>query len=401
MNYELRIIFVPLQVIMKKYRILLLLLWFTLTVAAQDSLRVKLDSLLRHPMFETSQVGLMVYDLTADSVLYERNARQLMRPASTMKLVTAITALDRLGGEYQFCTRICYTGSIVDGHLKGNIYCVGGFDPMISDGDVNAMAESLHGLGVDSFEGFIVADYSMKEDLDYGEGWCWDDKNPRLIPLSMGRKDTFVERMRREMECCGIQLVDAQLGEGRCPSDAWIVCQCERPIDHVMERMMKVSDNFFAEAMFYQIAASAGKRPARASAARQVVRQLIRRLGLDDSAYRIADGSGLSLYNYVSAELETMLLRMAWRNGDIYSHLYPSLPIAGVDGTLEKRMTGEFTKDNVHAKTGTLTGISSLAGYCTAFDGHQLAFSILNQGVLRNKDGKDFQDRVCTVLCEP
>ena len=82
------------------------------SVAQNDSLRIKLDSLLRNPLFETTQVGLMVYDLDADTVLYEYQARQLLRPASTMKLVTAITALDRLGGAYEYLTRIYYTGSI-------------------------------------------------------------------------------------------------------------------------------------------------------------------------------------------------------------------------------------------------------------------------------------------------
>ena len=55
---------------------------------------------------------------------------------------------------------------------------------------------------------------------------------------------------------------------------------------------------------------------------------------------------------------------------------------------------------NVKAKTGTLTGISSLAGYCTTADGHELAFAIINQGIMQNTRGKAFQDRVCKVLCE-
>jgi len=56
---------------------------------------------------------------------------------------------------------------------------------------------------------------------------------------------------------------------------------------------------------------------------------------------------------------------------------------------------------NVRAKTGTVTGISSLAGYCLAANGHQLAFCIINQGILHQKDGRDFQDKVCEVLCQP
>jgi D-alanyl-D-alanine carboxypeptidase/D-alanyl-D-alanine-endopeptidase (penicillin-binding protein 4) len=64
-------------------------------------------------------------------------------------------------------------------------------------------------------------------------------------------------------------------------------------------------------------------------------------------------------------------------------------------------MTKGPAKGNVRAKTGTLTGISSLAGYCTAANGHELAFCIINQGVLRNAQGRTFQDKVCTALCQP
>ena len=95
------------------------------------------------------------------------------------------------------------------------------------------------------------------------------------------------------------------------------------------------------------------------------------------------------------------LLRYAYRNSEIYSSLYPALPIAGEDGTLSTRMKGEYTMGNVRAKTGTVTGISSLAGYCHSANDHLLAFCIINQGVMKNADGRDFQDKVCTALCKP
>ena len=94
-------------------------------------------------------------------------------------------------------------------------------------------------------------------------------------------------------------------------------------------------------------------------------------------------------------------LSYAWHNNNIYVHLHPALPIAGVDGTLRKRMRGPFTSGNVYAKTGTVAGVSSLAGYCTAANGHHLAFSIINQGIQHHRNGRAFQDRVCTVLCQP
>ena len=386
---------------MKKYLFILLFSCLSVVALAQDSLAIRLDSLLQHPMFQTSQVGLMVYDLTADSVRYEYNSRQTMRPASTMKVVTAITALDHLGGDYQLRTRLYYTGMLEDGTLHGDIYCVGGFDPMVEPLDIRAFAQSIRDLGVNTFDGNIYADRSMKDGLEYGEGWCWDDKNPQLMALSVGRKDNFTDQLMAELRRDGVRMLDCGVGWGRCPETAALLSVRTHSIDQLLQRMMKKSDNFYAEALFYQVAKAVSEhRTARAADACTAVKRLIRRIGLDDKDYRIADGSGLSLYNYVSAELETMLLRYAWQNERIFEHLYPSLPIAGVDGTLEKRMRGTAAQGNVHAKTGTVTGISSLAGYCTTADGHVLAFSIINQGVLNSKPGRDFQDRVCKVLCE-
>lgn len=385
---------------MNRTKLFLLILWVSVSMAAQDSLRIRLDSLLRDPMFETSQVGLMVYDLTGDSALYTYNHRQLMRPASCMKLVTAITALDQLGSDYEYQTRIYYTGDIVGTTLVGNVYCVGGFDPMLTVEDVAVLASCVRRIGIDSIHGMLVADRSMKEMQDYGEGWCWDDDNPMLTPLSIGRKDNFLQVFAEEVARSGINLERARLTSSAMPANARLVGTLRRPIAEVLERMMKVSDNFYAESMLYQTAASAKKGLARASDARNISKQLFARLGLGHYPYKVADGSGLSLYNYVSAELLCVLLRHAWRTPSIRQPLLQSLPIAGVDGTLEKRMRGTAAQGNVRAKTGTLTGISSLAGYCTMKDGRQLCFAIINQGVMRNATGKAFQDRVCKVLCE-
>ena len=371
------------------------------SMAQEDSLRIKLDSLLRDPLFETTQVGLMVFDLDADTVLYQYQARQLMRPASTMKLVTAITALDRLGGAYEYKTSFYYTGTIADSVLTGNLYCVGGFDPSLTSDDVAVMAESIRQAGIRKISGTIIADKQMKEVLDYGEGWCWADDNPMLIPLSIGRKDIFLTTIRKELGRQGVNVTEAKLGgNGVMPNGARHLSTYHHSIDVILKQMLKDSDNFYAESMFYQTAASTGHRPAKASDARTLTKQFIKRLGLGNNPYKIADGSGLSLYNYVSAELLVRMLRYAHNKEEIIGHLLPALPIAGVDGTLKKRMTTGNAYGNVVAKTGTVTGISSLAGYLTTADGRPLCFAIINQGVMRSQDGRDFQDRVCQALCE-
>ena len=357
-----------------------------------QNIQYRLDSLLQSRIFETSIVGMMVYDLTADSVLYKVNERQALRPASTMKVVTAVAALDRLGGSHQFLTKLYYTGEVQDSTLYGDLYCVGGFDPAFNSDDMRAFVESVQQMR-------IVADRTMKDGDLFGEGWCWDDDNPKISPLSLGRDIDFLERFVKELSNEGIVL-DIRLSEGSLPSEARILCSRFHTMDQILQRMMKMSDNFYAEAMFYQIASSTGRRSAKAKDAASVIKQLIQKVGNGKNPYRIADGSGLSLYNYVTPELETRLLRYAYRNKNIYEHLLPSLPIAGWDGTLKTRMKGTAAEGNVKAKTGTVTGVSALAGYCTAANGHQLCFSMINQGIMNSETGRNFQDRVCNALCE-
>lgn len=370
------------------------------TLAWPQNIQTAIDRLLQNDMFKTSQVGMMIYDLDADSVIYRHNERQLMRPASTMKVITAITALDKLGGGYRFKTDLCYTGRVDSCTLVGDVYCVGGFDPRFNIDDMHAFVEALHRMGVDTIRGNVYADKTMKDDKPYGEGWCWDDDNPVLSPLLIARKDQFVARFVAELQKAGI-CITGTTGEQRKPDDANCIISRFHTIDQVLMRMLKQSDNLYAEAMYYQIAAASGQHPATAKSAREAEQQLVNRLGLDASRYKFVDGSGLSLYNYVSAELEVRLLRYAYSNQFILNHLLPALPVAGVDGTLKTRMRSAFTRSNVRAKTGTVMGVSSLCGYLTASNGHQICFSIINQGVIHGRNGRSFQDRVCSILCRP
>ena len=316
------------------------------------------------------------------------------------ELLTGITALDVLGSRYDYRTYLYYTGTIANGVLTGDVWLVGGMDPLFDDTDMHIMAETLHRVGVDSISGCIVRDVSFKEEPLLGEGWCWDDDNPQLTPLLVSRKDEFADRFKDELVKCGIA-VNAPITTDRLPKDVLLICSRSHRLTEVLEPMMKESDNLYAESMFFQIAASMGKRPATAAHARQVIKTTVAKSGVSGVPYRIADGSGLSLYNYVTPELMVSMLRYAYLKRDIMSVLYPSLPVAGVDGTLKKRMKGGPAQGNVHAKTGTLSGISSLAGYCRAANQHLLAFCIINQGIMKNAEGRDFQDKVCELLCRP
>ena len=363
-----------------------------------QNIQARLDSLTKDRMFNSTQLGLMVYDLTDDSTLYRFNARQTMRPASTMKLLTSISALDHLGARYEFRTSLYYTGSVKDSVLTGDLYCVGGMDPLFDTSDMKAFVESVKALGIHTLRGKIVEVRGFKDSDLLGEGWCWDDDNPTLSPLLIDKKDEFASRLAQMLDKDSI-FVDGPSTTGTLPKSALLLCSRSHQLVDVLEPMMKNSDNLYAESMFYQLGAATGASPAKASHGRQMILKTLKNAGVTGQ-YKIADGSGLSLYNYVTPELLAKLLIYAYRKSGIIRYLYVSLPIAGEDGTLKKRMKDSPAHLNVRAKTGTVTGVSSLAGYALAANNHMLVFSIINQGIMKADDGRNFQDKVCKALCK-
>lgn len=222
-------------------------------------------------------------------------------------------------------------------------------------------------------------------------------------PISVYRPEQyFVCTLGDMLRTEGVQF-DHPIGKhyaiGNLPDT--IVCQfyvCTRTVEQILQLMMKDSDNLHAESMFYHLAhLEAGKGASWKDGATRVG-AMMSRAGVPSSQYVIADGSGVSLYNYVTPSAEVSVLRYAYQNEHIYRHFYPALPIAGVDGTLEKRMTKGTAHTNIHAKTGTVSGVSCLAGYCRASNGNLLAFSIMNNGLIRTSIGRELQDILCQEM---
>ncbi len=209
----------------------------------------------------------------------------------------------------------------------------------------------------------------------------------------------FAERLCEQ----GIE-VDSLYEFGELPSDADSlirVASVSHSLMDVLTRALKKSDNLSAEAMLRHVALC-GKKTSHVAASDgvEVIGKLIRRLGYDPKEYCIVDGSGVSLYNYISPDLLLAFLKYAYTHSDIYASLCEALPIAGVDGTLTYRMRGTSAHKKVRAKTGTVTGVSSLAGFAQTPDNHVLGFVIINQNVLKAREARAFQDKVCVELCK-
>jgi len=388
----------------------------------EETIKLSLSRLAEEADKAYWNTGISVWDLTADSLLFSYNSHKAMRPASTQKTVTAITALSLLGANHEYHTNVYYTGEITpDSILNGDLYVVGDFDPSLTYGDVKSFASNIKNYGIRSINGTIFGDATMKELDLYGSGWCWDDvpcsNMPYLCALMFERgkigpdyskysKDLyfnpaeyFAKTLANELIALGIN-GNIRVGANAMPSsaNAKFITSNTKTIGQLLTTMMKKSDNFYAESMFYQLAnEAAGKNCSWKDGVKQV-EKMLDKIGVGSLPIIVADGSGVSLYNYISPDIEVALLRYAYKDSNIYSYLYPSLPIAGVDGTLSSRMTSGTAYNNIHAKTGTVTGCSCLCGYATASNGHLLAFSIMNNGVMKAAIGRTYQDRVCQEL---
>lgn len=358
--------------------------------------------------------GMSIYDLTTDSLIFAYNQHKMMRPASTQKVLTAIAALDLLGADHQYATTLYAKGTVADGQLTGDVYVVGDFDPMLTSQHLKQMATQVKASGISRINGRLLADVSMKDTLCLGNGWCWDDDQPFLTPLSLSGKayecsnfkinrydpaTNFMTALAAEFKAEGISIGGIGTATYRADQNGTRVCTITHTLREILTPMMKDSDNLMAESMFFQLGAEKKREAGWKDCASQV-ESVITGAGMSANWAIVADGCGLSLYNYITPGLQAAMLRYAYHNPSIFEPLYHSMPIAGVDGTLANRMKNTPAQNNVHAKTGSVTGVSTLTGYLSASNGHLIAFSIMCNGQKRAAEAREFQDRICAAMCE-
>ncbi len=164
------------------------------------------------------------------------------------------------------------------------------------------------------------------------------------------------------------------------------------PLSEIVRAMNKESDNLFAEQLFRTVAKEIGGEGSWSMGA-HVMKRYLSSIGIDTSRIAIADGSGLSRMDLVSADDVAKLLRAMHEKPKLFDAFFASLPIMGVDGTLSPRLKGTAAQGNVHAKTGFLTGDRSISGYLTTRDGEMLAFSMIgNNFTVPVREANNVQD---------
>ena len=211
----------------------------------------------------------------------------------------------------------------------------------------------------------------------------------------------FLTLFKDHLEEKGIK-VEKDIDVVKADGNSVYLASIQRDIDTILSNVNKESDNLNAEMLIYAMAYKDSGAPANADNGIAAVKRFIDSLGFSSDDYFIADGSGVSHYNLLSSELLLESLKyMYYNQKDLFDLFYNSLAIAGIDGTLMKRMKNNPAQGNVHAKTGTLKGVSNLSGYVNGANGHLLAFSILIQNFVNEYSKvRSFQNKICDLLAE-
>jgi len=230
------------------------------------------------------------------------------------------------------------------------------------------------------------------------------------LPINLREQETtisvwnvemyFLTLLKEELQRQEIK-VGGKLMFGVVPTTSVQIAYHEQPMDSMIINLNKISDNLSAENTLKTIAAEKLGAPGSTKAGIWVVNRFLSSIGIDTTKYYVVDGSGVSHYNLVTPEIYITLLKYMFTNKKFFDLYYTSLPIANIDGTLKGRMKGTKAEGNLRAKTGTISGVSTLSGYVETADGEWLAFSIMMQNFIgSSKPYRDAQDKIGALLAE-
>jgi serine-type D-Ala-D-Ala carboxypeptidase/endopeptidase (penicillin-binding protein 4) len=336
--------------------------------------------------------GAYVVDLDSGAVLYARAPDVARIPASVNKLYTTSAALGRYGPGTRLTTQVLGDAELDEtGAVAGNVYLRGGGDPSFGLAEARRLARVLVAGGLTAVDGRVIGDESRFDGLRGGPDSNYG-VSPWVGPLSglafnhgltIARRPKFqrrpavyaAQRFERELERLGVTVRRAArsgltqpeavlLGEWRSPRMSVLVKSINRP-----------SDNYMAETLLKALGADFGGAGTTAAGA-AVAREEAAELG---AVPTIVDGSGLSRQNLTTPR-DVVELLVGLDESELAQPMLTSLSVAGKAGTLSERMRGTAAAGRCRGKTGTLSGISNLAGYCQSRSGARTAFAFLMSG---------------------
>jgi serine-type D-Ala-D-Ala carboxypeptidase/endopeptidase (penicillin-binding protein 4) len=367
--------------------------------------------------------GLLVVDAESGEVVCASAPARPRPLASNMKLFTTGTALSRLGPEARIPTKVFHDGRIdADGTLHGSLYLQGGGDPTLGTPtfynsylaglgtNIFALKAQIRAAGIKSISGRLYADDTIFDRrrgvVDSGYA-----TSPYIGPLSgLAFNSGFngsssaggfasdpaklaASKLARSLRASGLRL-SPQVALRATPAGAQRVAVVRSPsLDQIVNTTDVYSDNFFAETLIKLLGARLGSGGTTAAGA-AVVSEFAGQTG---SGVHAVDGSGLTRSNRASPRQVVDLL-LGMRNDAAGDAFIQDLALAGKEGTVDDRMHGTAAYGRCRTKTGTISGVSNLSGYCFNLSGRVMAFSILMGSVANLTLAHLHQDRIAGAV---
>jgi D-alanyl-D-alanine carboxypeptidase/D-alanyl-D-alanine-endopeptidase (penicillin-binding protein 4) len=375
--------------------------------ASPVPLPTRLANALAVPGNSATASGAVVVDLQTGGLLFARHPDLPLAPASNEKLTVSFTALHELGTSYRFRTEVFGRGYQEDGVWHGDVFLKGFGDPTLTSLQVERLATQIADLGIVRIDGRVYGDESWFDAQRTAPGWKASYYINECAPLSAlivdrGWYDHHTARQPALAAAGELKLLlrkhgvaSGVVGLGHAPDDAYALAQVDSdPLPVVVAQMDHESDNFIAEMLLKEIGAEAGDAGTTAAGA-VVVRRDLLAAGVPLTGVQISDGSGLSLNDRLTARTLAALLVAVWNDADLRNPFWASLPIAGINGTLDKRLRTPPARGAVRAKTGTTDRASALSGYVR----DRYGFAVLQNGwPVRRLSAQKAQDRFATAL---
>ncbi len=370
-----------------------------------------------------SPSGLLVVDAESGGVVCARAPGRQRSLASNMKLFTTATALARLDPGFRIPTKVFGEGRLDSGGvLHGSLYLQGGGDPTLgtpafNDGYLAGMGTNLFALkpqirtaGIRRITGRLYADDTIF-DRKRGVADSGYATSPYIGPLSgLAFNSGFsgptsasgfssdpaklaASKLARSLRAAGVA-VPSQVALAATPPKAERVAIVHSPtLSQIVNVTDVYSNNFFAETLIKLLGARLGGAGTTAAGA-SVVEAFASSHG---SGVHAVDGSGLTRSNRASPRQIVDLL-LAMRDDPAGADFIQDLAIAGKEGTVDDRMHGSAAYGRCRTKTGTITGVSNLSGYCFNTSGKVMIFSILMNGVVDLGLAHLEQDRIAAMV---
>ena len=357
--------------------------------AADPTLKARLDRALKVPHVDPARTAALAVDLRTGAVVYARNESLSLIPASNQKLPVAYGALTLLGPGYRFHTEVVGSGTLVGDVWHGDLWLRGFGDPTLEPSDLDALAAEVASWGIRRVDGAVLGDESWFDGRRVGPGWkptFYIEESPPLSALVVDRGRyrgrtspnpalAAASLFRQALEARNVSVAERSRTGILATVGLPLARDVSEPLADVVRFMGRESDNYTAEVLVKHLGALHGAGGSTAEGVR-VLRDVLAAAGVPLAGVRLADGSGLSRLDRLTATALVALLEAGLAEGDLRDAFLASLAVAGVDGTLEDRLERRPARGQVIAKTGTTATSSALSGFVR----DRYVFAILQNG---------------------